>query len=56
MSIKKSILKKLERNNAHVSDYLEAYRLMGNVDFAVMITGVRGFGKTEFASRWVESA
>ena len=53
--IKKIDQQRLERNNAHVTDYLNAYRLMGAVDFAVMITGLRGSGKTEFVKRWVES-
>lgn len=50
-----TVLKKLERNNAHVSDYLNAYRLMESVDFAVMITGSWGSGKTEFVKRWANS-
>lgn len=50
-----TLLKKLEQNNAHVADYLNAYRLMGAVDFAVMITGSWGSGKTEFVKRWAES-
>jgi len=39
MKILASVLRKLQRNNAHVADYLDAYRRMGEVDFAVMITG-----------------
>lgn len=50
-----TVLKKLERNNAHVVDYLNAYRLMESVDFAVMITGSWGSGKTEFVKRWANS-
>ena len=55
IKIMKTVFKKLERNNAHVTDYLNAYRLMGAVDFAVMITGSWGSGKTEFVKRWTES-
>lgn len=55
MKPKKKDLLRLERNNAHVSDYLNAYRLMGDVDFAVMITGSWGSGKTEFVKRWAET-
>lgn len=48
-------LRKLKRNNAHVADYLDAYRRMGNVDFAVMVTGPWGSGKTEFVKSWSET-
>lgn len=52
MKVSNNTLRKLRRNNAHVVDYLNAYRRMGNVDFAVMITGPWGSGKTEFVKSW----
>ena len=55
MKISKKIIEKLKRNNAHITDYLDAYRRMGNVDFAVMITGSWGSGKTEFVKSWMDS-
>lgn len=55
MKISKKIMEKLKRNNAHITDYLDAYRRMENVDFAVMITGSWGSGKTEFVKSWMDS-
>lgn len=55
MKIAKRIFEKLKRNNAHITDYLDAYRRMENVDFAVMITGTWGSGKTEFVKSWTDS-
>lgn len=55
MNAVKRIFEKLKRNNQHIVDYLDAYRRMGNVDFAVMITGPWGSGKTEFVKSWTDS-
>lgn len=48
-------INKLKKNNAYVADYLNAYRVMDATDFAVMITGSWGSGKTEFVKRWAEA-
>lgn len=40
--------------NQHIEDYLNAYRGMKEVDFAVMITGPWGCGKTYFIRQYLD--
>lgn len=42
------------KQNQHVEDYLDAYRKMDDVDFAVMITGPWGCGKTRFVKDYLQ--
>ncbi len=42
------------KQNQHIEDYLDAYRKMDDVDFAVMITGSWGCGKTHFIEDYLK--
>ncbi|MEE4253938.1 MAG: P-loop NTPase fold protein, partial [Desulfuromusa sp.] len=42
------------KQNQHVEDYLDAYLKMDDVDFAVMITGAWGCGKTYFIKDYLD--
>lgn len=42
--------------NAFVEEYLDEYIGMSKVDFAVLISGLWGCGKTTFVSKWMEKA
>lgn len=42
------------KSNQHIEDYLNAYRKMAGCDFAVMITGPWGCGKTYFVKQYLE--
>lgn len=42
------------KQNQHVEEYLNAYREMADVDFAVMITGPWGCGKTHFITEYLD--
>ena len=51
MDTKKPI--NLENRNVFISEYLDAYMAMGDVDFAVMISGPWGCGKTHFIKQYL---
>lgn len=42
------------KQNRHIEEYLNAYRKMDDVDFAVMITGSWGCGKTHFITDYLK--
>ncbi|MEA3347591.1 MAG: P-loop NTPase fold protein [Pseudomonadota bacterium] len=44
------------KQNQYVEDYLDLYRHMKNVDFAIMITGSWGCGKTHFIEEYLKRA
>jgi len=44
----------MAKNNQHIEKYLNAYREMNDVDFAVMITGPWGCGKTHFIEDYLK--
>jgi hypothetical protein len=44
----------MANQNQHIEDYLDAYRLMPDTDFAVMITGPWGSGKTWFINEYLK--
>lgn len=43
-----------DKHNQHIEDYLDQYRKMEEVDFAVMITGAWGCGKTHFIKNYLK--
>ncbi len=44
------------KQNQYIEDYLDVYRGMKNVDFAIMITGSWGCGKTHFIKEYLKRA
>jgi len=44
----------MAKQNQHIEEYLDAYREMPNTDFAVMITGPWGCGKTYFIREYLK--
>lgn len=44
------------KQNQYIEDYLDVYRSMKDVDFAIMITGSWGCGKTHFIKEYLKRA
>lgn len=44
----------MAKQNQHIDEYLNAYRAMKDIDFAVMITGPWGCGKTYFIKQYLD--
>lgn len=51
MAKRKTIV--IENNNAFIAEYLDAYLAMKEIDFAVMISGPWGCGKTHFINQYL---
>lgn len=47
-------MKRKMNQNQHIEEYLKQYREMKDADFAVMITGAWGSGKTHFIKNYLE--
>ncbi len=48
-------IKSLERRNGYIEKYLDSYRRAVNTDFAVLIKGPWGCGKTYFIQNYCKS-
>ena len=46
----------MTKGNAYIRDYLDAYKRSSNVEFALLISGGWGCGKTTFVKNWLQGA
>lgn len=53
---KQVVLRPPKNSNAFIKEYLDEYIGMSNVDFAVLISGLWGCGKTTLISKWMEAS